>query len=100
MHTLFTLEDRYGLTVETGENGISLRVNPRKGKDAAVLSEMLAAWAQQAEKLRNGEISREDYDQWRYNYPRYDKTSGYVQVPSQQLSDAMVKAFKHRLKKD
>lgn len=100
MHTLFTLEDRYGLTVETGENGISLRVNPRKGKDAAVLSEMLAAWAQQAEKLRSGEISREDYDQWRYNYPRYDKTSGYVQVPSQQLSDAMVKAFKHRLKKD
>ena len=32
MHTLFTLEDRYGLTVETGENGISLRVNPRKGE--------------------------------------------------------------------
>lgn len=99
MHTLFSLEDRYGLTVETGENGISLRVDPRKGKDAAVFSEMLAAWAQQAEKLRKGEISREDYDQWRYNYPRYDKTSGYVQVPSQQLSDAMVKAFKHRLKK-
>ena len=29
MHTLFTLEDRYGLTVETGENGVSLRVDPR-----------------------------------------------------------------------
>ena len=51
MHTLFTLEDRYGLTVETGENGVSLRVDPRKGKDAAELSEMLTAWAQQAEKL-------------------------------------------------
>lgn len=25
MHTLFTLEDRYGLTVETGETGVSLR---------------------------------------------------------------------------
>ena len=24
MHTLFTLEDRYGLTVETGETGVSL----------------------------------------------------------------------------
>ena len=69
MHTLFTLEDRYGLTVETGENGVSLRVDPRKGKDAAELSEMLTAWAQQAEKLRNGEINREDYDKWRYNYP-------------------------------
>ena len=100
MHTLFTLEDRYGLTVETGENGVSLRVDPRKGKDAAELSEMLTAWAEQAEKYRNGEINREDYDKWRYNYPKYDETSGYVKVPSQQLSDAMVAAFKDRLKND
>ena len=98
MHTLFTLEDRYGLTVETGENGVSLRVDPLKGKDAAELSEMLTAWAQQAEKLRNGEVNRENYDKWRYNYPKYDETSGYVKVPSQQLSDAMVEAFKDRLK--
>jgi hypothetical protein len=100
MHTLFTLEDRYGLTVETGENGVSLRVDPRKGKDAAELSEMLVAWAQQAEKYRSGEINREDYDKWRYNYPKYDEASGYVKVPSQQLSDALVEAFKDRLKAD
>ena len=96
MHTLFTLEDRYGLTVDTGENG----VDPRKGKDAAELSEMLTAWAEQAEKCRNGEINREDYDKWRYNYPKYDEASGYVKVPSQQLSDVMLKAFKGRLKDD
>ena len=100
MHTLFTLEDRYGLTVETGENGVSLRVDPRKGKDAAELSEMLTAWAQQAEKLRNGEINREDYDKWRYNYPKYDEVSGCVKVPPQQLSDALVEVFKDRLKAD
>ena len=100
MHTLFTLEDRYGLTVDTGKNGVSLRVDPRKGKDAAELSEMLVAWAQQAEKYRSGEINREDYDKWRYNYPKYDEASGYVKVPSQQLSDALVEAFKDRLKAD
>ena len=100
MHTLFTLEDRYGLTVETGENGVSLRVDPRKGKDAAELSEILTAWAQQAEKLRNGKINREDYDKWRYNYPKYDETSGFVKVPSQQFSDAMVEAFKERMNKN
>ncbi len=43
MHTLFTLEDRYGLTAETGENGVSLRADSRKGEDAAELSEMLTA---------------------------------------------------------
>ena len=98
MHTLFTLEDRYGLTVETGENGVSLRVDPRKGKDAAELSEMLNAWAEQSEKYHNGDINRDEYDKWRYNYPKYDETSGFVKVPSQQLSDAMVESFKNRLK--
>ena len=97
MHTLFTLEDRYGLTIEKGENGVSLRVDPRKGKDAAVLSEMLNAWAEQAEKYHSGDISREDYDKWRYNYPKYDETSGYVKIPSQTLSDAMVDVFKDRV---
>ena len=100
MHTLFTLEDRYGLTVEKGENGVSMRVDPRKGKDATELSEMLNAWAEQAEKYHNGEISREDYDKWRYNYPKYDASSGFVKVPSQQFSDTMVEAFKDRLKND
>ncbi len=100
MHTLFTLEDRYGLTVEKGENGVSMRVDTRKGKDAAELSEMLNAWVEQAEKYRKGDMSHEDYDKWRYNYPKYDENSGYVKVPSQELSDAMVEAFKDRLKND
>ena len=100
MHTLFTLEDRYGLTIEKGENGVSMCVDPRKGKDAAELSEMLNAWAKQAEKYHNGDISREDYDKWRYNYPKYDENSGYVKVPSQGLSDKMIEAFKDRLKND
>ena len=77
MHTLFTLEDRYGLTVETGETGVSLRVDPRKGTDAAELSEMLAAWAEQSEKYHNGDINRDEYDKWRYNYPKYDDAFVY-----------------------
>ena len=100
MHTLFTLEDRYGLTIEKGENGVSMRVDSRKGKDAAELSEMINAWAEQAEKYRKGDISREDYDKWRYNYPKYDKNSGYVKIPSQGLSDEIIEAFKNRLKND
>ena len=90
MHTLFTLEDRYGLTIEKTENGVSIYADPKKGTDAAELSEMLNAWAEQAEKYRNGDISREDYDKWRYNYPKYDETSGYVKVPSQALSDMLL----------
>ena len=91
MHTLFTLEDRYGLTVETGENGVSLRVDPRKGRDAAELFKMLTAWAEQAEKYRSGEINREDYDKWRYYYPEFDATQKQAKIMSQGLSDLLIR---------
>ena len=44
--------------------------------------------------------SREDYDKWRYNYPKYDENSGYVKVPSRALSNEMIEVFKDRLKND
>ena len=92
------LEDRYGLTIEKGENGVSMRVDSRKGKDAAELSEMINAWTDQAEKYRKGDFSREDYDKWRYNYPKYDKNSCYIKAPSQELNYEMLEAFNDRLK--
>ncbi|MGN0446918.1 MAG: helix-turn-helix domain-containing protein [Acutalibacteraceae bacterium] len=100
MHTLFTLEDRYGLTIEKTENGVSIYADPKKGTDAAELSEMLNAWAEQSEKYHNGDINRDDYDKWRYNYPKYDETSGYVKVPLQEVNEAMLEAFKDKLKND
>ena len=98
IHTLFALEDLYGLTIEDRDGEVILRVDPRRGKDAAHLSEMICAWAPIAEKYRAGEISKEDYDKWRYNYPRYDQSQIWAEVPSQELSDALVKAFKKKLK--
>lgn len=94
MHTLFTLEDRYGLTIVKTENGVSMYADSRKGTDAAELSEMLNAWSEQSEKYHNGDINRDEYDKWRYNYPKYDETSGYVKVPSKELSDMLVETIK------
>ena len=98
MHTLFALEDLYGLTIETLDGTTVLRVDPKKGKDAAELSEMLSAWADISAKYKAGEIDRDAYDNWRYSYPAFDTTSGYVKIPSQELSDQLTKAFKKRLK--
>lgn len=100
MHTLFTLEDRYGLTMVKTENGVSMYADPRKGTDAAELSEMLNVWAEQSEKYHNGDINRDEYDKWRYNYPKYDETSDFVKVPSQEISEAILEAFKDKLKND
>ena len=98
MHTLFALEDRYGLTIETRDGEVLFRIDPRKGKDAARISEMVYAWAPVAEKYCAGEISKDEYDKWRYNYPRYDTSQRWVSVPSQELSDALVEAFKKEMK--
>ena len=96
MHTLFTLEDRYGLVIDEAEGDVCLRVNVRQGKDAARLHEMLYSWRQAAAMLKAGEISQEDYDRWRYRYPEFSNTPGYVKPISQGLSDMLVDALKER----
>ena len=55
MHTLFTLEDRYGLHIDEADGEICLKVDVRKNKDAAQLHEMLCAWRQAAAMLKAGE---------------------------------------------
>ena len=97
MHTLFTLEDIYGLAVSEADGEVCLKVNKDKGKDAAELLKMLYAWKEQADKLSAGEIGREQYDQWRYHYPKYDTTQLWAKVPSQELSDALLEQFKDQL---
>lgn len=87
MHTLFTLEDRYGLVIDEAEGDVCLRVNVRQGKDVARLHEMLCSWRQAAAMLKAGEISQEDYDRWRYRYPEFDASQRWTRVPSQTLSD-------------
>ena len=95
MHTLFTLEDRYGLKIDEVDGEVCLKVDVRKNKDAARLHEMLCAWRQAAAMLKAGEITQEEYDRWRYRYPEFD-TSGHWRTvtPSQGLSDLLVEAFK------
>ena len=97
MHTLFALEDLYGLTPVQGDGEVLLRIDLRRGPKASSVSGMAAAWASAAQKYRAGEISKEDYDKWRYHYPQYDDSQIWAKAPSQEVSDAMIKAFKSRL---
>ena len=74
MHTLFTLEDNYGLKITEQDGELALQVDFRKNKDAARLHGRLWTWREQAAKLVAGEISQEDYDRWRYHFPEYDSS--------------------------
>ena len=94
MHTLFTLEDRYGLKIDEADGEVCLKVDVRKNKDAAELHKMLCSWRQAAAMLKTGEISQEEYDRWRYRYPEFDTTQRWAKVPSQALSDMLIQALK------
>ena len=91
MHTLFTLEDLYGLRISSDAGDITMRIDPRAGKDADRLHEMLCAWAEQADKLKAGSITQDAYDAWRDHYPRQDTTQKWSGVISQELSDMLFK---------
>ena len=94
MHTLFTLEDRYGVTIDEADGEVCLKVDVYKNKDSARLHEMLCAWRQANAMLKAGEITQEEYDRWRYYYPEFDTAQRWAKVPSKELSDMLVEAFK------
>ena len=73
MHTLFALEDMYGLKIGEIDGEVCLRLDKSAGTTYTTMFDMFHAWQEQAEKLKSGEITQEEYDQWRYNYPKNAK---------------------------
>lgn len=93
MHTLFALEDMYGIKIGEIEGELCLRLD-REHKEYQHLFEPFHTWQQMAAKLESGEISQEEYDNWRYNYPELDTSEVRAKVPAQELSDELIKALK------
>lgn len=73
MHTLFAIEDMYGLTVNTIYGGPCLFIpgNEKPRKDG--LLEHLEEWCSVKMDLLYGRITKTQYDDWRYNYPRIER---------------------------
>ena len=69
MHTLFTLEDLYGFRIGKLDDELCILLDKGMGTNYLTMFDMFSAWQEQSEKLKNGEISKEEYDNWRYNYP-------------------------------
>ena len=86
------------LLVSEADREVCLKGNKDKGKAAYELLKMLSAWKEQVDKLSTNEISREEYDRWRYYYPKFDTSQIWAKVPSKELSDILVTAFNDRLK--
>lgn len=72
MHTLFALEDIYGMKIDKLNDEVCIRLDKNRGTSYISLLERFTAWQKEAEKYRNGEISKEEYDHWRYTYPEIE----------------------------
>lgn len=70
--TISRLEDIYGLKIDKLEDEVCIRLDKNRGTSYISLLERFTAWQKEAEKYRNGEISKEEYDRWRYTYPEVE----------------------------
>ena len=98
MHTLFTLEDLYGLKIGEFDGEICLHLDKSAGTAYTSMFDMFHAWQEQAARLKRGEITKEEYDQWRYRYPELDTPNHWAKVPSQAVSDMLAENFKENKK--
>ena len=97
MHTLFALEDMYGIKIGEIGGELCLRLD-REHREYQHLFEPFHAWQQMAAKLESGEISQEEYDNWRYNYPELDTSQRYAKMSSPELSDNLIKNLNKPIK--
>lgn len=74
MHTLFALEDIYGIHADEIDGEVCLRLDKSKGNSYLHMFDLLQAWNEQQQKLKSDEISKDQYDNWRYHYPDFDNS--------------------------
>ncbi|MBQ8787822.1 MAG: transcriptional regulator, partial [Oscillospiraceae bacterium] len=62
---------------------------------------LFTAWQKEASKFRNEEITKEEYDRWRYHYPELDTSGEWHKTGvSQELSDMLVEELAKSSKED
>ncbi len=72
IHTLFALEDLYGIQIRNLDGEICLCLDKSEGRRFNSMHNLFSEWQRQAERYRNKEINKEEYDEWRYTYPEME----------------------------
>ena len=69
-HTLFALEDLYGFKINSIDGELCLTLDKSKGMTYVSMFDIFNSWSKEYAKLEKGEITEEEYNEWRYNYQR------------------------------
>ena len=70
-HTLFTLEDLYGIKIKNNDGELCITLD-KENKAYHSMFDIFNAWSNETEKLKNSEITEDEYNTWRYNYPKVE----------------------------
>ena len=73
MHIFFAMEDMYGARISKIDDEYYLRIEEKNNNDklvTGVRNAVLQEWLDKAQALEQGKITKEAYDDWRYNYPK------------------------------
>ncbi len=69
---LFMMEDLYGIRIDNVQSKLCLIIDPARMDSE--LSETVMEWLKMHQRMENGELTKEEYNMWRYNAP--DNTDG------------------------
>jgi transcriptional regulator with XRE-family HTH domain len=67
-HTLFALEDLYGFKISRIDGELCLTLD-KYNREARHMLDVFSSWHEEAERLKGGEITEDEYNAWRYTYP-------------------------------
>lgn len=72
MHIFFAMEDMYGAKLRKIDEDYYLRIEEEDNDElvTGVRNAVLQEWLDKRQALEQGKISKEAYDEWRYNYPQ------------------------------
>ena len=79
----------YALKIDEVDGEPVIRLN-KNSREYLKMVEMFLAWQKEAKRWHDGEITKEEYDQWRYSYPKFDTSGMFHKIePSDELSDLL-----------
>ena len=84
IHQLFALEDESGFCASMNDSSPVITIdNTAKTDSAILLQRVVTEWAIRSDALRNGQITQEEYDTWRYTFGKVDTSSNFSKIESE-----------------
>ena len=83
IYTLFQLERSYGLKIDELDGQPILRFDKLLPHEQNGLYEYMKNWLEETKNFREGKITEIQYEEWKYNFPKYS-TLNYDKRPREQ----------------